>query len=40
MYEEKLDRLIAEAEADLKARFEEIEINEEKRTRQILDAFR
>ena len=40
MYEEIIDRLITEAEDDLQERFREIDINEEKRTKQILDAFR
>ena len=40
MYEEIIDRLITEAEDDLQERFREIDINEEKRTKQILNAFR
>ena len=40
MYEKEIDRMIAEAENDLQERFREIDINEEKRTKQILDAFR
>ena len=40
MVEERIDQWIAEAEEELRDRFAEIEANEEKRTRQVLDAFR
>ena len=40
MAEERIDQWIAEAEEELGSRFAEIEANEEKRTRQVLDAFR
>lgn len=40
MAEERIDQWIAEAEEELGGRFAEIEANEEKRTRQVLDAFR
>ena len=40
MTEEIISQFIAAAEAELKETFSEIDANEEKRTRQILDAFR
>lgn len=40
MVEERIDQWIAESEEELRDRFAEIEANEEKRTRQVLDAFR